>query len=173
MRRFVGIVVLALVVGAVCWFFGLDVVSSLVIALVIVAIGVAWRVLPDSGPTTDWPVGPAPVRDGNRRETSQLSWSLRTGFGAIDDRIVARIRSIAANRLALRQLDLDNPRHRSSIERLIGEDVYELISSERTRAVRLIAITHALDVLDALGRGPAPHSNSPSEPQHHDPVSQP
>lgn len=172
MRRFIGIVVLALVVGAVCWFFGLDVVSSLVIALVIVAAGVAWRALPESGPTMDWPVAPAPVRNGNRRETSQLSWSLRTGFGAVDDRIVARIRGIAVNRLALRQLDLDNPGHRASIERLIGEDVYELVSSERTRPVRLVAINHALDVLDALGRGPAPHLNSPPEPQHQNPVSQ-
>jgi hypothetical protein len=172
MRRLTGIVVTALVVGAICWFFGLDVMSSLVIALVIVAAGVAWRALPESGPTMDWPVAPAPGRDGNRRETSQLSWSLRTGFGAVDDRIVARIRRIAVNRLALRQLDLDNPGHRSSIERLIGEDVYELVSSERTRPVRLVAINHALDILDALGHDPAPHASSPAEPQHQNPVSQ-
>jgi hypothetical protein len=171
MRRLIGVFVAAVLIGGACWFFGLGIVSAIVVALVIGAGGAVWRVLPAPGPDREWPPGPAATLDGARRETSQLSWSLRTRGGTIDPaRVVARVRTIAVNRLALRQLDLDDPAHRRAIERLIGSPAYELITADLTRPVHLSRIANALDALNALERVQGPHATPIIDAKNIDPA---
>jgi hypothetical protein len=154
MKRFVPVIVIAILTGAIVWFFGLGILPATVVSLVAGAIGTVLRLVTMATPNRDWPLPPPPITDGARREAFELSWAMRTRSGIVDDRVVLRVRSIAANRLALRHLDLDNPAHRPSIERLIGPQVYDLLTSVDERHVRLATVLATLDVLDSLGTRP-------------------
>ena len=147
-------IVVAILVGGIVWFFGLGILPAIVVALVVGAIGTVFRLVTTETPNRDWPLPPPPITDGARREAFELSWAMRTRSGIVDERIVLRVRSIATNRLALRHLDLDNPAHRRSIERLIGPQVYDLLTSGDERHVRLSTVLATLEVLDSLGTRP-------------------
>lgn len=151
MRRLVPVIVIALLTGGVVWFFGLGLLPSIVVVLAVGAVGTVLRLVRVDSLGRDWPPPPPPKTDGARREAFELSWAMRTRSGIVDDRIVLRVRSIAANRLALRHLDLDNPAHRQPIQRLVGPQVYELLTFGSERRVRLNAILATLEVLDSLG----------------------
>ena len=150
MRRLVPVIVVAILVGAVTWFFGLGVMPAIVVVLAVGAVGTVLRLLVLQTPNRDWPPPPPPKTDGARREASELSWAMRTRSGVVDDRIVHRVRSIAVNRLAMRHLDLDNPAHRQPIERLVGPQVYDLLTSGEGRNVRITTVLATLEVLDSL-----------------------
>jgi hypothetical protein len=164
-RRFVRVIVVAILAGAVVWFFGLGVPAAIVVILVIGAVGAVLRLITGALPNRDWPPPPPLKMDGARREGSELSWALRTRTGIVDDRIVFRVRSIATRRLAPRHLDLDNPAHRAPIQRLIGPQVYELLTHAGERRVRLATILVALDVLDSLDASNPSTPNPTSEKQ--------
>jgi hypothetical protein len=160
-RRFRWIIVFAVALGVACWFFGLDVLSSIVISLAVGATGATWASFPDRRPAAQWPPGPALSLDGARREAAQLSWSLSArpgmaGDNIVSETVVARIRVIAANRLASRQLDLDDPAHRAAIVQLLGRQAWELVNPGRSRAANLTSVLRSLDVIDSLGPRPQP-----------------
>ncbi|MDQ1529066.1 MAG: hypothetical protein QOH77_856 [Actinomycetota bacterium] len=151
MKRFAGVIVVAILAGAGCWFFGLGLVPAIVVVLVVGSLGVVLRVLTAPATVGEWPAAPPQPTDGARRETSELSWALRTRGGIVDDAIILRVRAIVANRLAHRQLDLDNPGHRRAIEKLIGAGVYELVSASGNRQrVKMPSIVTTLDILERL-----------------------
>ena len=156
MKSFVWLGAGAITLGVVCWLFGLDAIPAAVVSLAVAAIGATWISFPDRPPVAGWPPGPALTLDGARRETAQLSWALsaRPGITAenvVSENVVARIRFIAATRLRLHQLDLDNPRDRAPIVALIGRETYEVVSHERSRPATLTAVLRSLDALDRLG----------------------
>jgi hypothetical protein len=155
MKRFAGVIVVAILAGAGCWFFGLGLVPAIVVVLVVGSLGVVLRVLTAPATVGEWPAAPPQPTDGARRETSELSWALRTRGGIVDDAIILRVRAIVANRLAHRQLDLDNPGHRPAIEKLIGAGVYELVNvnvkaSGNRQRVKMPSIVTTLDILERL-----------------------
>jgi hypothetical protein len=151
MKRYAGIVAVAILAGAGCWFFGLGLLPAIVVVLVVGSLGVVLRVLTAPATIGEWPAAPPHPTDGARRETSELSWALRTRGGIVDDAIILRVRAIAASRLAHRHLDLDNPQHRSAIEKLIGAGVYELVNADHDRVrVRMSSIPATLDILERL-----------------------
>lgn len=165
MRRFVGVIVVAVLAGAGSWFFGVGVLPAVVIALAIGSIGVVLRVVTGATPSLDWPLPPPAPSDGKRRETSELSWAIRARGGAVDDRIVLRIRGIAENRLALRQLDLENPAHRPAIQKLVGAQTYDILANTGGRRVRVPDMLVVLDILDSLHR---PQTQPRSTTTHRD-----
>jgi hypothetical protein len=155
MKRFAGVIVVAILAGAGCWFFGLGLVPAIVVVLVVGSLGVVLRVLTAPATVGEWPAAPPQPTDGARRETSELSWALRTRGGIVDDAIILRVRAIVANRLAHRQLDLDNPGHRRAIEKLIGAGVYELVNVNvkaggNRQRVKMPSILPTLDILERL-----------------------
>jgi hypothetical protein len=151
MKRLAVVIVVALLAGAGCWFFGLGILSAIVVVLVVGSAGMMLRTLTPPATSTEWPIAPPLPNDGARRETSELSWALRTRGGIVDDAVILRVRAIAASRLAHRQLDLDNPAHRRAIEALVGARVYELVNvRDGRRRVRLPSILGALEVLERL-----------------------
>jgi hypothetical protein len=162
MRPFVPVIVVAAIAGGVVWFFGLGILPAIVVVLVVGAVGTVLRLVTGETPNRDWPLPPPPITDGARREAFELSWAMRTRSGIVDDRIVLRVRSIAAKRLALRHLDLENPANRRAIERLVGPQVYDLLTSVDERRVRVTTVIATLEVLDSLGtsRPSVPHPNS-------------
>ena len=166
MKRFAGVVAVAILAGAGCWFFGLGLVPAIVVVLVVGSLGVMLRVLTAPATIGEWPAAPPHPTDGARRETSELSWALRTRGGIVDDAIILRVRAIAASRLAHRHLDLDNPGHRRAIEKLIGAGVYELVNAGGNRQrVRMPSIIATLDILDRLDVLEKPTRVDPSIPR--------
>jgi hypothetical protein len=154
MKRIVAVILVAFVAGAGSWFFGVGVLPAIVIGLTIGAVGVVVRLATLSTGSREWPPPPPVVTDGARRESSDLSWAIRTRGGSVDGRIVERIRRIAAERLAARQLDLDNPAHRSAIQQLIGSKAMAVFSSPTAHSVRIADVIGMLDILDTLERRP-------------------
>ncbi len=154
MRRSAGVIVLAVIAGVASWFFGIGILPAVVVTLVVFSIGTVLRLVAGQRPNRDWPLPPSRKNDGQRRDAAELSWALRTRGGIVDDRVIARVRSIAARRLALRHLDLDDPAHRAKIQRLIGAASYETLTSGSTRKIRVTTVLGMLDTLDTLVRHP-------------------
>jgi hypothetical protein len=133
MKRYIVIVAIAVLVGGGCWFFGLDVIPSVVVTLVVAGIGATIRTIGAPAVDVEWPPAPPEPREGARRETSELSWALRPS-GVVDDRIIERVRNLAAKSLGRRHLDLADPVHAERIQRLVGAPTYTfLVSRERGR----------------------------------------
>jgi hypothetical protein len=151
MKRIVVPILVAVAAGGVCWFFGLGILPSVIVLLVVGAACVLLYRLTPAAANVEWPTAPPIASDGLRRETSNLSWALRTRNGIVDDAVIVRVRAIAVNRLARRQLSLDNPAHRPAIEALIGARVYSVLSPLGTRPrVRLAALAGTLEILERL-----------------------
>jgi hypothetical protein len=151
-KDFVGTGIVALLVGAGCWFFGLGVLPAIIVAFAIAGVGLVLRAPLRSGDNYDWPLPPAQKDDGERREAAELRWALSTPRGVIDDRIIDRVRTIAATSLARRQLDLDDPADRVPIERLIGPPLYGLLTATDRPQVGMKAFATILTRLEALER---------------------
>jgi hypothetical protein len=152
MRRIIGSSVVGVIVGGICWFFGLDIASAVVVCLVIVAGGIVWATVPAFAPDRDWPVAPANSFAGGRHETSDLSWTLRVRRGDVNEAVTVRVRAIARTRLAARSLDIDNPAQQPAIEALIGGPAYYVLRPDRGRSVNLATLIRTLDALDTLER---------------------
>jgi hypothetical protein len=150
MRYTVGLSFAAALIGAGCWFFGLDVIPSIVVAIVVAVLLFALRALVRPGVNYDWPPAPPTSTDGDRREVNELEWALRTPRRLVEDRIVARVSSIARAALRRRHLDPENPAHRERIEHLVGAPVYQLLSSPDTARVSVSSLLAVLRRLDAL-----------------------
>ena len=150
MRRYVGIVILAFLVGAGCWFFGLGIPQAILIAFVVAAAGVALRIVIAPPDNYEWPPGPPITADGERHDASQLGWALRTPRGMVEDRVIERVRIIAVTSLGRRHLDLDNRAHRAKIEALIGAPLYDLLTSPNPPRVGLVAFSAVLSRLEYL-----------------------
>jgi hypothetical protein len=147
MKNKIGLGIVAALAGAGCWFFGLDIVPSIVVALVVgillFAIGAFVRPIDNY----EWPPAPPKVTDGDRREVAELDWALRTPRRLVEERIVTRVSAIALAGLRRRHLDVDNPAHQQRIEQLVGPQVYFLlVSPDRVR----MNVTTLLSVLGRL-----------------------
>lgn len=131
MKRSVAIIVIvavAIVAGVSCWFFGLNVVPSVVVVLVVAGLGATVGLITVPTGAGGWPPAPPEPKDGARREVSELSWALRPS-GALNDRVLERVRNIAAVSLSRRHLDLENPAHRQRIEGLVGASLSPFLIS--------------------------------------------
>jgi len=150
MTRYVAPIVIALLAGAGCWFFGLAIVPSLVVVLVLAAVGIALRTVILPAGNIEWPPAPPAPSEGLRREASELAWAIRGPRGIVDERIIERVRRIAVASLNRRHLDVDNPRDRVRIESLIGAQTYAFLSSRDRASMTLPALLSMLSLLESL-----------------------
>jgi hypothetical protein len=158
------VLIVALLVAVIFWYFGADVWHSILLGGVLTTVGLIALVGAadlDLG-YTGWRGGGRPNRDGARSEIADLSRSLRGSYGRVDRRAVWRVRQLAWHRLALRQLDLGDPADRRGIEQLIGRRAYAVLVRGERRPPLLRSLLHCLDALDALehSRPAAPPSRS-------------
>jgi hypothetical protein len=163
------LIVAALVAG-VCWYLGVDVWHAVLLGGVLTTVGLISLVgIPSRDPSvTEWRGGPSPNREGARGEVAELSWSLRTSYGGrVDVRAVSRVRQLARRRLALHELDLNDPADRSGVEALIGRSAYAVLV-RRDRRPMLRSLLHCLDALDTLG--PTMPTAPPSRPRRRGPI---
>jgi hypothetical protein len=140
----------ALVVSAICWFFGADVWHSLLFGTVLTAVGLVglYGLGVEIG-TATWRAAGS-NREGARRDVDQLSWSMRGSYGRVDTAAIWRVQRLAQQRLTLHHLDLQNPADRPRIQQLLGRRAYVVIARGERRPVSLRALLHCLDTLDAL-----------------------
>lgn len=146
----VRLAIVALLLAALCWFFGADVWHSVLFGTVLTAVGVI--VLRGLGPdvgTVSWRAA-GHNRQGARRDVDQLSWSMRGGYGTVHGAAVWRVQRLAAQRLALYHLDLQDPADRPTIEHLLGRRPYRLLTRGESRPVSLRALLRCLDALDVV-----------------------
>jgi hypothetical protein len=150
MTRHVTPIVIAVLAGAGCWFFGLAVVPSLVVVLVLAAVGIALRTVILPTGNIEWPPAPPASIEGLRREASELAWAIRGPRGIVDERIIERVRRIAIGSLNRRHLDVYSPRDRTRIESLIGASMYAFLSSRDRASVKLPTLLSMLNLLESL-----------------------
>src|ERR1700733_7575942 len=127
----------ALVLSAICWYFGADVWHSLLLGSAATAIAVTlWVAAGVEVSDTSWQeVRHGPT--GSRHDVMNLSGSLRAGFGGVGQTAEWRLKQIARQRLALLHLDLGSPTDRAEIEQLIGRRTYRILVRSGRRRMRL------------------------------------
>ncbi|MFJ8893835.1 hypothetical protein ACIRCZ_04565 [Leifsonia sp. NPDC102414] len=154
--RIAGCVLLAVVVGFLAWFFGLDVEHAAGLAAVLLAVVVCMTLLGDQA-FVGWAPDPVLPRDGARRDVSQLGWALHTKGGGVAPEAVRRLRSVTAQTLDLHGLDLDAPADAAEIARILGKDTVRLLrrgSAESPKAATYEAIIDRLAHLADAPVGP-------------------
>ena len=84
-RATIRILLTALLVAAICWYFGADVWHSILIGSALTTLGLIGLVAndkPDFG-NTGWRSDSRSNRHGARRDVAELSWSLRGSYGRV------------------------------------------------------------------------------------------
>jgi len=167
-RATIRALIVALLVAAICWYFGTDAWHSILIASALTTVGLILF-----GDTvnldladTDWRRGDRPDRHGARTDIADLSWWLRGRHGRVNDRALSRLREVARHRLALYQFDLRNPGDRPKIEQLIGRRSCAVLVQGDHRPPSLRAFVHCLDALEALDPTRPPESPPRSRRRH-------
>jgi hypothetical protein len=151
-RATIRILLTALLIAAVCWYFGADVWHSILIGGALTTLGLIGLIANDNPDfsNTGWRIDSRSNPHGARRDVAQLSWSLRGSYGRVGSGAVLRAQRLARQRLALYQLDLLNPTDRPRIEQMIGHHAYAVLVRGERRPPFLRSFIHCLNALDAL-----------------------
>ncbi|GAA4267176.1 hypothetical protein [Frondihabitans peucedani] len=156
-RLTVLVLVLALVVGATCWYFGLEIPRSALVSVAAAAIGVTWIAVQKADAAV-WPARPARRSPGARRDVETLSWSMKTR-GGVHEKTLGRAREAARHRLLfLYGLDLFDPADRDEIEQVLAPGVVRTLMTRRRSNLDLVSFTRLLSAIEALGTPTERHS---------------
>lgn len=136
----------------------LDPVHAFLLVAVGVVVVVVWR-RSGHGSEEPWPEPAEEARAGARHDVSELGWATFTRSGEVSERVLRRVRALAAARLAPHGIDLADPARRADVERLLGADVAAGLASRRGPSAR--TLERWLDAIERLGppephRGPGP-----------------
>lgn len=150
----------ALLIGAVAWFFGLDVPHSTMIAFAVAAIALTWIAVQE-GEAQVWPTTEHRRAEGGRRDLQSLGWSMKTR-GGVHDATLGRVRETARHRLLfLYGLDLYDSHDRAAIETVLAPWAVTLLTTTRHATLDLATFTRCLTAVEAIGgaaagvRGPS------------------
>jgi hypothetical protein len=126
-----------------------------------------WRRL-DDGSEEPWPAPPEESRPGARHDVSELGWATFTRSGEVSERVMRRVRALAASRLARHGVDAAEPAHAAEVERLLGADVAAGLASGRAPTARVLG--RWLDALERIGsdatdRAPQSRSTTGRQPR--------
>lgn len=150
-----GLLILALLVSATFWYFGVDAWHSLLLGAAITSILVAASVCMAAGTfsepaATDWHDSGHAGRKGSRHDIAYLSSALRGKRGRVGYVGEARLRQLAHHRLELHHLELKRSADRLEVERLLGHRAYRLLVRDRRRSMRLRSVVYCLDRLERM-----------------------
>jgi hypothetical protein len=145
-----GVVGWTLLIAAVCTVLGLGGVLDRTHAALLGCLGFA-AVLMRAGSAdqwkAEWPGRPFASRAGGRGAVSDLGWQVFGQDGRVRPHVVERVRRLAAARLALLGVDLDDPGQSADVERLLGAQVATGLADRRPPTA------HTLQTwLDAIDR---------------------
>ncbi|PUB26204.1 hypothetical protein C8K30_106293 [Promicromonospora sp. AC04] len=131
-------------------------IISLWHAIAAVALAVAASVLWSGTEATvddpQWPPVAIEARAGGRHDVSDLGWSVFGRDGLITDRVVRRVRALAADRLRAHGVDPSDPAARPDAERLLGARVHRQLLSHAPPTARTMQTW--LDAIERLGAAP-------------------
>jgi hypothetical protein len=150
------VVVFAVLVGAILWFFGLSVPQAGLVAVAFAAVG-ATRIAIQEGRSIDWPRPPARRTPGARRDLETLSWAMKTR-GGVAGQSLARVRQATRRRLLfLYGLDLYEPADRPAIEEVLAPGVVRILLGTAPTHLDLTTFTRCLSALERLGSSTERH----------------
>lgn len=157
-RRVTTVTVLAvLATGALVFWNVIGLTHAGAIVALAGTTSVLWAAT-DAGPADpEWPETFTGARAGGRHDISDLGWSVFGRDGFVTDRVVHRIRALAADRLRAHGVDPADPAARPDAERLLGATVLRQLTSGSPPTARTVQTW--LDALERLGAAPsAPHT---------------
>lgn len=114
------------------------------------ALSVVWVATARTTADPEWPHLDVEARAGGRHDVSDLGWSVFGRDGLVTDRVVRRIRVLAATRLRALGVDPADPAARADVERLLGARVVRQLASPLPPSARTVQLW-----LDAIERLPA------------------
>ena len=126
-------------------------------AAVATAISILWSATDATTPDPEWPHLPIEARAGGRHDVSDLGWSVFGRDGHVTDRVVRRIRALAADRLRAHGVDPSDPAAEPDAERLLGARVLRQLKSRQPPTARTVQTW--LDAIDRLGAAPTTEEN--------------
>ncbi|MFE5309108.1 hypothetical protein [Isoptericola sp. NPDC056605] len=129
----------------------LDPLHAALLVVVVTTAVVLWRRL-DDGDEAPWPDVVHDRREGARNDVSELGWATFTRSGAVGDRVLRRVRDLAAARLAERGVDLAAPGGPEAAAHLLGTDVVDGLVSRRP--VSRVEVHRWLDAIDTIDTVP-------------------
>ncbi|MFS0704339.1 hypothetical protein AB6N23_07440 [Cellulomonas sp. 179-A 9B4 NHS] len=147
---------LVLVGTAVVLFaLALDPASALVVALGAAALtAVVERV--DLTPEPVRERHRAAARDGTRGEVLELAWTMVGRDGRAGERVLRRVRAVAAGRLARHGVDLADPDALPEVERLLGARARATLTRTSHPLPSASDVAHTVSALERLGPDPEP-----------------
>ena len=159
-RRITTVTVLAcLAAGGLVYWQVIDPWHATAAAALALAASVLWSATDATTNDPEWPRRIRPARAGGRNDVSDLGWSVFGRDGHVTDRVVRRIRALAADRLRAHGVDPADPAARPDAERLLGARVLKQIWSYEPPTARTVQVW--LDAIERLG--PAPTTAHPTE----------
>ncbi len=135
----------------------LDPWHAVAAAAVASAISILWSATEATIPDPEWPHLPIEARAGGRHDVSDLGWSVFGRDGRVTDRVVRRIRALAADRLRAHGVDPSDPAAEPDAERLLGARVLRQLKSRQPPTARTVQTW--LDAIDRLGAAPTTEEN--------------
>ncbi|MEV0953273.1 hypothetical protein [Promicromonospora sp. NPDC050249] len=127
-------------------------------AAVATAISILWSATDTTIPDPEWPHLPIEARAGGRNDVSDLGWSVFGRDGRVTDRVVRRIRALAADRLRAHGVDPSDPAAEPDAERLLGARVLRQLKSRQPPTARTVQTW--LEAIDRLGPAPITEENN-------------
>jgi hypothetical protein len=148
-RRSWSVPVVAAAVAAGAWLIGVDVVHALVIGLCLAVVVIVAQTV-DLAPDPGWEPEPPPARHGSRGELVSLAWTMVGRDGRAGERLLRRVRSVGAGRLARLGLDIGEPADDAAIRELLGARAWGVLVGRGGRAPSLADVEHAVTCLERL-----------------------
>jgi hypothetical protein len=121
------------------------------------ATSVLWSATDAGTGDPEWPHRAAELRAGGRHDVSELGWSVFGRDGHVTERVVRRIRALAADRLRAHGVDPSDPATTPEAERLLGATVLRQLTSGRPPTARTVQTW--LDAIERLGPAPTTEEN--------------
>ncbi|MET1006676.1 MAG: hypothetical protein ABWX96_14090 [Propionibacteriaceae bacterium] len=144
-------VLVALALAGVSWAVGVPVIQSLLLATGVTMVGaIALAVSGLDDEILLPPLDETGRNEGARREVSRLSWVMAGQDNRVGDIPYRRLRAIAANRLALRGIDVTEEAGQRAAGELLGQPGYTLLVAEATRTPTQRAFQASIALLERL-----------------------
>jgi len=162
-RRVITVTVIAVLCAAGLVFWNVLGLSHAAAAVALTCtISVLWAATDATTGDPEWPRTVTEARAGGRHDVSDLGWSVFGRDGFVTDRVVRRVRTLAADRLRAHGVDPADPRSRPDAERLLGATVLRQLKSGHPPTARTVQTW--LDAIERLGpaSSTAPSTARPS-----------
>jgi hypothetical protein len=155
LRRIVGFatVTVLVLVTLLLTAFGVAFGSALLIGAVAAGVVLLLQRL-DQPEDPDFEHLRADRRDGARGDLQELTWAMVARDGRVGERVLRRIKVVAASRLARHGLDLTDPRDEAEIRALLDDRAWRTLTRTKSPLPSIADVRHAIDLLDRLGANP-------------------